>query len=166
MNKTKTTIITVISAIALAGCAQTNVNINVNSPEDETQESVGLANPWHEYSQEAAREENIRMFVAPEGAENIHWSIMDPEEGASESEGQLIQLQFDLKDEYSTLSFTARYQYGAPDDKDISGMYYDWTVTDEGTLANWGEGHMPAKFYRYVGEDEMADLCTWYDLEI
>ena len=166
MYKIKTTIITVISAIALAGCAQTNVNINVNTPEDETQESVGLANPWHDYSQEAAREENIRMFVAPEGAENIHWSIMDPEEGAPEGEGQLIQLQFDLKDEYSTLSFTARYQYGAPDDKDISGMYYDWTATDEGTLANWGEGHMPAKFYRYVGEDEMADLCTWYDLEI
>ena len=39
----------------------------------------------------------------------------------------------------------------------ISGMYYDWTVTDEGTLGNWKDGNMPCKFYRYIGEDEYAD---------
>ena len=166
MRKSKTTIIAVAIAAALTGCSQANVNINVNNSESEAEESVGIANPWHDYSEEAAREENIRMFKAPDGAENIHWSIMDPEADATDGVRRLIQLNFDLKDEYSTTSFTARYQYGVPEDKDISGMNYDWTVTDSGTLANWGDGEMPAKFYRYIGEDETADLCTWYDIEI
>ena len=26
-------------------------------------------------------------------------------------------------------------------------MYYDWTVIDEGTLANWGGGNMPCRAY-------------------
>ena len=45
-------------------------------------------------------------------------------------------------------------------------MYYDWTVTDDARLATWAGGLMQGKTYRYVGENEYADLITWYDIEV
>ena len=44
-------------------------------------------------------------------------------------------------------------------------MYYEWTQQDDVTLANWADGQMKGKYYRYIGKDEWADLCTWYDEE-
>ena len=44
-------------------------------------------------------------------------------------------------------------------------MYYDWTQKDEITLKNWADGKMKGTYYRFVGDDEWADLCTWYDAE-
>ncbi len=44
-------------------------------------------------------------------------------------------------------------------------MYYDWTVIDEGTLANWGGGNMPCRAYRYIGDDEYVDVVLWFDIE-
>ena len=47
----------------------------------------------------------------------------------------------------------------------ISGMYYEWSGRLEDTMENWGDGNMKAQLYRFVGENEYADLCTWYDVE-
>ncbi|MCR5670218.1 MAG: hypothetical protein K6G10_04370 [Butyrivibrio sp.] len=118
---------------------------------------VGLANPWRDINEEEVIDE-VRIFIVPEGSTNIQWSKME----TADSESPLIQVTFDL----DGLSYTARYQYGAPEYADISGMNYEWSVTDEGTLNNWGDGNMEARFYRYIGDDEWVDVCTWYDIEI
>ncbi|MBR5361127.1 MAG: hypothetical protein IK123_09590 [Lachnospiraceae bacterium] len=127
---------------------------------------VGMANPWRDITEEEALKDSVRLFKAPEGAENVCWRILDSAADDKTGKGPLIELDFDIPDEYQTLSFTARYQYGADEDGDISGMFYEWTVTDDGTLANWGMGNMPARFYRSINDQETADLCTWYDIEI
>ena len=129
MIKKLSVITTLIISLTLAGCATVDVNVNtkdsdkkeaeaVEAPEKENSEQ--MANPWREITAEEAAK-NPRMFIPPEGATNVVWRILDSaadENGA----GPLIELDFDEVDEYHTQSFTARYQYGVDQDKDISGM--------------------------------------------
>ncbi len=133
----------------------------VQSPADSTEANAGLANPWKEITEEEAMGLLVNPISAPAGAQNVRWSMMNESDGSTAVPGPLVQLDFEL----DGLEFTAREQCTGDDNPDISGMYYDWTVSDDVTLANWAEGYMPAKTYRYAGENEFADLCTWYDFE-
>ena len=115
--------------------------------------NVQIANPWRNVTEAEARKMFPHSFSVPAGAENISWSVME-----SESE-TLVQLSFDLNGD----TFTAREQATHDKAADISGMYYDWTQKTDMTLANWADGQMKGTYYRYVSEEEWADLCTWYD---
>ncbi len=126
-----------------------------------TAEEVGLANPWRDITEEEAHGVVARLFKAPEGATNVQWSILDSVADPSGFPGPLVQLTFTLDE----VAFTAREQATGDSEADLSGLYYEWTATDEGVLANWAGGEMPAKFYRYIGENEYIDLCTFYDVE-
>ena len=126
------------------------------------EENVGMANPWRDCTEDEAKSSCPRLFKAPEGSSAASWSMMGEKSDDPGAQGPLIQLDFRMDD----MDFTARAQYGADEYADISGMYYEWTTTDDVTLANWGEGHMEGKISRYVGDDGMVDLCTWYDIEI
>ena len=75
--------------------------------------------------------------------------------------GALVQLSFDLDGN----NFTAREQRTGSKDVDQSGMYYEWTNREESVLQNGNGGGIPCILYRFIGEDETADLCTWYDEE-
>ena len=102
------------------------------------------------------------MFKIPDGAEDEAWSIMDSAADESANIGPLVQATFTM----DGMEFTARAQYGVAAETDISGMYYDWTAAENVTLANWGDGNMEGTVCRYVGDGEMTDLCTWYDIEV
>ena len=129
----------------------------------ETQENeTEVANPWKECTEEEAKAACPRLFKAPEGAVVNGWTMMEPENSESGVPGPLVQLDFRMEG----VDFCARAQYGAGENEDISGMNYDWTVTDDVTLANWGEGNMPGKHSRNVEDDWTVDLLTWYDIEI
>ena len=123
--------------------------------------SVGMANPWVDITEEEAANYLPRMFTPPMGATKIHWMALNP---GSEDDfpGPLIQMNFDVDGG----SFVARGQYGAKEDDDISGMYYEWDAPKEVTLDNWGFGEMQAKVYGFENESEKALLCTWYDIEV
>ena len=163
MNKQSLFLLTIILSLTLTGCA--SVNVNVKTAEEKEEPMAGMANPWREITEEEAAE-YPRMFVAPKDAVNTVWRILDSASDEKTGVGPLVELDYDIVDEYGSQSYNARYQYGAAESDDISGMYYDWSDTDEQKLSNWGMGNMNAKFYRYCGDDEMADLCTWYDVEI
>ncbi|MCR4763261.1 MAG: hypothetical protein K5696_07005 [Lachnospiraceae bacterium] len=127
----------------------------------ESEAKVGLANPWRECTEEEAYQYGPNGFSAPEGAKNVHWSLMEVADNKT-LPGTMVQMTFDL----DGTAFTAREQPVAGGEiVDISGMYYDWTVTDEGTLANWGGGQMPFKSSRYIGEDGYVDVILWFDIE-
>ena len=120
------------------------------------EDEVGLANPWRSVTEEEARELYPVSFSIPEGAENVGWSVMEAEGAAP-----LLQLTFDLNDN----AFTAREQKTDDGEADIAGMYYTWTDQREEALKNWADGKLTAKLSRFMGENEWADLCTWYDPE-
>ena len=142
-----------------AGSSAVSDNGGASESAGETSKNAGtqLANPWRDATEEEVGYITEGYFKIPEGATNVVCSAMDNEG----DEKPLYQVTFDLDGN----NFTARVEYGAEEYADISGMNYEWTSTDEGKLAGWGDGNMEAKFYRYVG-DECADLCTWYDIEI
>ena len=102
-----------------------------------------------------------RSFGVPAGAQNVRWSAMDAGADASGLPGALVQLSFEL-DGYA---FTAREQETGDIETDSSGMYYEWTVREDDALSGWADGTIPCRLYRFVGEGEYADLCTWYDPE-
>ncbi len=135
-----------------------------NNPEasDNNEEAVGMANPWRSCTEEEAIAACPRMFKLPEDGLVASWSMMDAEDSESGVPGPVVQLDFRMEG----MDYTARAQYGASEDADISGLYYDWDVTDDITLANWGEGNMQGKLSRHIEDGWTVDLCTWYDIEI
>lgn len=141
-----------------SGAATTETAADSEEPEPMT----GMANPWRDCTEEEAYQYAPNGFSAPEGATNIHWSMMDTDDDPTNIPGPMIQLTFDL----DGLSFCAREQM-VPGEEivDISGMYYDWQDTEKVTLANWGGGNMPAEIKIYDGEEEDAQICLWFDIE-
>ncbi len=123
---------------------------------------VGMVNPWHECTEEEAREACFRLFKAPEGAEVLDWMMMEPQEDTPSGVGPMVQLDFKLDD----LIYCARAQQGTQEDTEIHGLYYDWDDELDCTLANWGGGNMKGKSYRDINESGMLDLITWYDIEV
>ena len=143
----KTMIVLVVAMLALG------LALSACGPAEENQE--GMPNPWHDVSEAEALERCPQSFVIPEGAENVNWSAMESAEGA-EVPDALVQVNFDLNGN----SFTAREQITGDEPMWVDGMYYEWTNTSIENLANWG---LPCNTYRYVGENEYADLCDWFD---
>lgn len=123
--------------------------------------NVGMANPWRDCTEEEAWQNSANGFKAPEGATNVHWSMMEAAD-PNALPGTMVQLTYDLENAV----ITAREQ-AVPGEEivDISGLYYEWTVSDEGILANWAGGNMPFKSYRYIGDNEYVDLIIWFDIE-
>ena len=116
-------------------------------------ETIGLANPWTDSTEEEASKLVPVSFVLPEGAENAAWSVMENTDGEP-----LVQMTFD----YMDMTFTAREQAGAAEDADIAGMFYEWDSTEDTELAGW---ELPAKVSVAAGDNETAELCTWFDAE-
>ena len=124
--------------------------------QEESSEMVGMANPWREVTQEEAQEACSQLFVIPEGAENVVFTMMED----AEAEGPLVQANFTL----DGLDFVARAQNASEEHYiDGIGMYYDWTATEDEVLKGWGSGDLAAKSYTYVGDSENVDLYTWFD---
>ena len=147
--------VSLVMLLGLAACGQ-------GGKTAETPQSSGavqLANPWRDVTEEEAKALCPVSFRVPEGAQNAVWSVMDSAADPSGVPGALVQLSFDLDGN----SFTAREQRTADKEADLSGMYYTWTVQDEATLRSWSGEGMACKCFRFVGENEYADLCTWFD---
>lgn len=153
--------------LSLVGCTKKEPDTGADEEpvvqfvDEGSEASVGMGNPWRECTEEEVWEYAPNGFSAPEGATNIQWSLMEVKDNKV-LPGTMVQLTFD----YDGVSFVAREQPVAGEEiVDISGMYYDWTATDEGVLQNWGGGNMPCKICRYIGEDEYVDICLWFDIE-
>ena len=162
--KSKIVIVALALMLILTACGQSGKTAEAPQSSEAPQSggSVQIANPWRDVTEDEAKTLCPRSFGVPEGAENATWHVLDSVADASGVPGPLVQLSF----ERDGLDFTAREQVTGDEEIDNAGMYYDWTVQDESTLAGWGDGNMPCRLYRFVGEDEYADLCTWYDVEI
>ncbi|MBR4759958.1 MAG: hypothetical protein IK078_07415 [Lachnospiraceae bacterium] len=134
----------------------------VEEAEDVEAGETEMANPWKDCTEAEAKEACPRLFKAPEGAMVNGWSMMEPANSEGGVPGPLVQMDF----RNEGVTFCARAQYGAAENEDISGANYEWTTTEDVTLANWGEGNMPAKYSRCMDEGWTVDLLTWYDIEI
>ena len=143
-------------ALGLAACGQNE------APAAQQQNGGGanMANPWRDITEAEVKDLCPQPFRSPVGAQNVHWSVMESAAAPSGVPGALVQLKFDLDGN----SFTARQQKTGDEEIDASGMYYKWTAQAAGVLKNWnGEACMN---YRFIGENEWADLCIWHDAAV
>lgn len=124
---------------------------------------VDMANPWRDATEEEARKYAPNGFSAPEGASNVRWSIMLPDNDPAREMESMVQLDFDLDGQ----AYTAREQMSGDTPEDITGMYYDWQSKDTVTLANWMGGMATdgATVMSYEDSEESARACIWYDIE-
>ncbi len=151
-----------IMAATVTGCgsgADQSTGSNGSASRDapttqETGSETGMANPWVDCTREEAVTFIPYLFKEPDGATDAAWS-------RTTDEPPIVQMKFTL----DRLEFTARAQTTGDENRDISGMHYDWAVSEDVTLAGWAGGNMPARMHRYAGSDEYADLCTWFDFE-
>ncbi len=184
-----TLVIAVLSASVFAGCgkgaektsaddtAQKTAETAAETPSDaendepeaeqatETASQMGMVNPWEDTTEEKAKKACSRLFIAPEGAENVHWSMMVGDADPSGYPGPLVQMSFNMTDQ-KDMDFNARAKQGVDEKDALSGMYYEWTYSEDITLAGWGGGDMKGKFYSYSDSTESAQLITWYDVEV
>lgn len=139
-----TTIMVLGLAAALSACGTGSAgNASNNVAETETQ----IANPWTEVSTAELAEAVGTELSVPDGATEVTYRLL--------SESALGEADFS----YYGLEFTARVQK-TDALEDISGLYYDWTVTNE-CVVNGCEGESR----RFLGENETVDLILWYDAE-
>ena len=137
-----------VMVFSMASCGKKDTN--------EAEPQTGVANPWTDTTEEEAFAEVPFLFTAPEGATNVTWRRME------NGDYPLIEMDFTL----GMYDYCARAQYGAAEDEDISGMYYDWNTTVSVTLANWGMGNMNATIRTGSDDEAAAFLCSWYDTEM
>lgn len=142
--------------------AETTEETTEAATEEATEPQTGLANPWREVTEDQADAIVPLLFKAPEGATNVVWRTMGEWSSDFALPGPMVEMDFDL----DGMSFTERAQTTGDEQLDISGTYYDWTVSDTATLNEWFGGGVEAQTSRYVGDSEYVDLCTWYDVEI
>lgn len=124
--------------IMLVSCSGKKSAVNANA-----NKTIGLPNPVQESTAEdIAKELNVK-FAVPDGAKNIHYSII---------EGKLAQMDFI----WNEAECTARIQRAA-ESEDISGFYYNWsnetpcTVGANAGIAKW----------QITEVGEVVGICLW-----
>lgn len=145
-----------LMVLTLCGC-----NVTINNKTEETA-TTGMANPWRDCTEEEAYKYAPNGFSAPDGATDVHWSMMLPDNDPKKEYEMMVQMNFDL----DGVSYCAREQASSGEEvTDISGMYYEWQDTEDVTLANWAGGNMKAQIKSFANSDESAKLCMWFDIE-
>lgn len=128
--------------IALLLCVSCVFGCQAPASQEGAQSS--LSNPMVESSPEEILEKIGVEFLVPEGAEEVKYFIIS---------NQMAEMQFRLNGS----DCSARVQ---PETEltDISGMYYDWSQTDNCSIG-WCEG----KLMRSSEGEKPVSCCLWYD---
>ncbi len=155
-------ILSIAVALTLLATSLCACKLTVKTDDNEGGNMAGMANPWTDITEEEAYQLCANGFSAPEGATNVRWSKMLPDNDPAKEYQTLVQMKFDL----DGVEYCARQQSVGDDSSvDISGMYFDWQKSEDVTLAGWAGGNMKGTVSTYDGDDESARLCRWYDVE-
>ena len=112
----------------------------------EAEDNTGLPNPLKETDAEGIMQKLGLEFGIPEGAGEVSYYIINDE---------TAEMRFTM----DATNFTARIKPSA-EFEDISGMYYDWTATND----TWKVQHCDALNMSYISETEDDAMVTlWYD---
>lgn len=109
-------------------------------------------------SEAKAREVYKNVFRVPKGAENVKWDILN-----SSTEGGAPVLKFDFDLDGKT--FLAREELTESNAYALTEQSYEWTAIEPFSFTDKSGNTLSGESYRYIGENEYADLCIWYDLE-
>ncbi len=154
MDKTVAFIVVLSVLLIFAGCTSKKADTKPETSEDTSQSSQilgdGVVNPLKETDAEGIMKTLGLEFGIPEGAKDLmYFTISD----------EIAEMRFT---DSSENQYTARIK-PAQEWEDISGMYHQWTETDEeGTIGSSQVTTMTC--LREEGDEEKdAKVCLWYD---
>ncbi|MBO4863117.1 MAG: hypothetical protein J5517_02010 [Eubacterium sp.] len=141
------------------------VSTEQNGNEDNEKGNDSMINPWVDINEEEAKKGMTHPFKVPDGATDVIWQTYNGND-PSESEVIYNQLLFTM----NGTDYCARAYEGINEDADISGMYYEWTATEDDKLSKWGKDGCDCKVSSYVKDDNDSNdrdamLVEWYDSE-
>ena len=148
-------VLTILGVMALTACKSSD-NVQNSQSKDSAagEENSTIANPWTESDAQGVLDATGFELIAPDGATDATYRY-------NESEG-IAEMTYVLDGG----TWTYRMQ-SASELTDISGMYYDWTLQDEGLVAN-----MPAQYLAYSDATEDTEyidnvfgveVVNWFD---
>ena len=123
------------------------------------EENTQVVNPVTELTEKEAKDIYDNIFYVPQEALNVKWSKLENSDSSALSNQPIVQLDFKL----DRLEFSAREQKTGETEKFSDGMNYEWTAKDSFKFKNKSGIELSGTAYRFIGTDEYADLCTWYD---
>ena len=150
MEKKLIPVLTVVTLLMmlLAGCAS-SAGQETPSTAAPTEQPTELANPWTESDEQGVAEATGFDMVAPEGAADVSYSYM--------ADGAMAQMTYEL----DGAKWVYRMQL-ADELTDISGMAYEWTSEEKGSVAD-----REAMYYAYCAPDDGTEndvqVVNWYD---
>lgn len=143
-----------VGMMIFAGCSSSEVKEEQSAEAAETTETAEtaeqeIANPWTQSDEQGVAEATGFDIAAPEGASDVSYSYM--------AEGKMAQMTYVLDE----INWTYRIQM-ADALSDISGMAYEWTGEEEGTVSD-----REAMYYAYSapedGTENDIQVVNWYD---
>ncbi len=138
-----------VGMMIFAGCSSSEVKEDQSSEAAAATEQEQLANPWTQSDEQGVLEATGFDIAAPEGASDVSYSYM--------AEGKMAQMTYVLDE----INWTYRIQL-ADALSDISGMAYEWTGKEEGTVSD-----REAMYYAYSapedGTENDIQVVNWYD---
>ena len=150
----------VASMVFLASCGKEPAKSS--KPADSQQnasiesEDTTVVNPNTEITEDEAKKIYPDLFRVPKGAKNIQWTRI---EAPGSVDLPIVELSFDLNGN----SFSAREAATGKTAEYAHGMNYEWTAKEPFSFTDKSGETVSGEYYRYNGEEECADLCTWYD---
>ena len=141
------TIIILFSGCSFASQTEQPVEPDPIVVNDDDNQNSYVSNPWTEVTKTDVEEGLGIEIYLPDDAQNIV--------ARQNSTVDLYEILFD----YNDLNYTYRIKKSAGDE-DISGLYYDWTISSDESIKGF-EG----KSYRAITDEETVDLVTWVDEE-
>ena len=117
-------------------------------------ESIAIGNPWIESDEQGVLEATGYAIKAPEDATEVYYSFCTDDNMA-----QVIYQK-------DSIDWTYRIKATTEAD-DISGMYYEWNVSEEGTVSGKNAIYMgysdATEDSEYIDDVEYAQVVNWYD---
>lgn len=158
MKKVKVMLL-LLSMVGLCGCGtvaanDTNENTNEVVVSKEQEDAETIINPWTDSDEQGVLEATGFDLALPEGATDVLYSYMN--------ESKLAQVMYKLD------GIDWNYRVQAADKlQDISGMNYEWDVTDDGFVA--GKSAVYMGYSDADGTEDTIDgvkylqVVNWYD---
>lgn len=155
----KAMILTMVAAIACGATACSTSTVQDTSADVTTEAMAEIANPVRESSQDEIERLFAITMQAPEGAEDVRYSIIDTEDQT------IAQMDFKLDGKEMCLRATpttitninrAANVEAGPESANISGLYYDWSYIGVDQVYDY------AAVVRI--SDEKAGYIGWLDI--
>lgn len=121
---------------------------------EENSNEVFIGNPWMDTDEKGIYEATGYNIKVPNDATDVHYSYCEEE--------KMAQVSYQMDSTYWTYRIKE-----SSEAEDISGMYYEWNVSEEGTVSGKEATYMyysdASEDSEYIDDVEYVQVVNWFD---